>query len=658
MSKSPQTHANKILQYAGAEPLSVVQGDNTNAIKRSWYRCLNIHKLDPLALPRKHVESGKELARARDELGEVRTIAKASLEKLARDNEGYGYALLTNAQGIIVEVVANAAWTENAAEAGIIPGANWLEEISGTNGVGVCLVDQCPTSCHLGEHFHLTHLEFSCSSAPLFSPDGTFIGVLNVSSVPAPGGQGERNVSRLWAKQYGGMIDSAAFINHFRNDWVLRLSHSTELLSVASDLLLAVNADGIVVGATADARKMFKDIFESEKGQKQSDLIGAHLTSLLQCGYGDIWQLTRQDAPSEPTLMRAFDDTLLFVSASPPREKKVRSKAEQHDRSDYSTLSQLASNDNEMKRILDNARRLVNKNVNILIQGETGSGKEVLARALHDSSSRAKRPFVAINCAAIPESLIESELFGYTPGTFTGARSKGMQGLIERSSGGTLFLDEIGDMPLHLQTRLLRVLSEREVLPLGAKTPILIDMTVISASHRDLRKLIASGAFREDLYYRLCGATLALPALRDRHDKEYIVRRILEQEAKEFGCQATIDDAALNLLTRYKWPGNVRELRNVVKFALAISDGKITPEHLPDEVTNENWQAAGLSEPPQLSSTPSEVQSSDQSAAGQLRECLRRNKWNITAVSAETGLCRTTIYRQMKRYGIVPPTRL
>src|SRR5690606_24993375 len=142
------------------------------------------------------------------------------------------------------------------------------------------------------------------------------------------------------------------------------------------------------------------------------------------------------------------------------------------------------------------------------------TGKEVLARALHDSSQRAALPFVAVNCAAIPESLIESELFGYMPGTFTGARNKGMKGLIQNSDGGTLFLDEIGDMPLVLQTRLLRVLSEREILPLGAEKPIRVDLHVIAASHRDLRRQIGIGTFREDLYYRLCGATLALPPLR------------------------------------------------------------------------------------------------------------------------------------------------
>lgn len=202
-------------------------------------------------------------------------------------------------------------------------------------------------------------------------------------------------------------------------------------------------------------------------------------------------------------------------------------------------------------------RGVCNRRVNILIQGETGTGKEVLAQAFHDFSQRAKKSFIAVNCAAIPESLIESELFGYTAGTFTGARSKGMQGLIVRSDGGTLFLDEIGDMPLQLQTRLLRVLSEKEVLPLGADKSVPVDITVLSASHRDLRKLVGEGKFRQDLYYRLCGATLHLPALRDRQDRSYIIYRILGQEASQLGCRPRIDEGAMELLLRYTWPGNV-----------------------------------------------------------------------------------------------------
>ena len=295
----------------------------------------------------------------------------------------------------------------------------------------------------------------------------------------------------------------------------------------------------------------------------------------------------------------------------------------------------------------------------ILIEGETGTGKEVVAKALHESSERRDKAFVAINCAAIPESLIESELFGYAAGAFTGGRSKGMKGLIAQADGGTLFLDEIGDMPLHLQTRLLRVLAEKEVTPLGSDKAQAIRLTVVAASHRDLRKLIAEGLFREDLYYRLCGAILYLPPLRQRRDKVYLIERLAAEEAAEMGGSVDIDPQAMSVLCAHPWPGNVRQLRNVLRFSLAVSDaGIIRIDDLPGE----------LMEPAELAQVPAQARpalAETSSEADRLRwrdqeglwleESLKRHKWCVTAAAEELGLCRATIYRRMKRYGIVPP---
>ena len=229
------------------------------------------------------------------------------------------------------------------------------------------------------------------------------------------------------------------------------------------------------------------------------------------------------------------------------------------------------------------ATRLANTTLPVLIQGPTGSGKECFARALHAASARGGGPFIAVNCAALPETLIESELFGYGPGAFTGARKEGRKGKIVQSTGGTLFLDEIGDMPLLLQTRLLRVLEEQEVIPLGAETGIPVDLRVICASNRDLRELIASGGLREDLYYRLNGITLELPPLSARADKDLLIRRILVEEAGS-AHESAIDRQALRCLNQYTWPGNIRELRNVIRSAFAICDDSlIRLEDLPRE---------------------------------------------------------------------------
>lgn len=389
-----------------------------------------------------------------------------------------------------------------------------------------------------------------------------------------------------------------------------------------------------------------------------ADVRGHLLTEVFREDMSELWRIARAGTSSERTAVRMFDHGVYYATGIPPRgapsKPSMPSAAAQPalpSPEASAALDALGADDPHMQRLILQAKRLANKPLNILVQGETGTGKEVLAKALHSASERRGKAFVAVNCAAIPESLIESELFGYTPGTFTGARSKGMRGLIAQSDGGTLFLDEIGDMPLHLQSRLLRVLSEREVMPLGSEKPIPVDLRVIAASHRDLRQLIAEQRFREDLYYRLCGATLHLPTLRERRDKDYLIGRIVEEEARQLDMQAELAPAALALLRNYPWQGNVRQLRNVLRFALAMSDnGLIDVDALPPEILEGS-----------TGSMPSAVPAAAEAAAGNEREALlaalRRNKWRITQVAHELGIARATVYRQMERFGIVAPNQ-
>jgi len=238
------------------------------------------------------------------------------------------------------------------------------------------------------------------------------------------------------------------------------------------------------------------------------------------------------------------------------------------------TLADLAGEDPQMLRNLRNARRIADSGVSVVILGPTGSGKEAFAKALHHASNRAKQPFIAVNCAAIPETLIESELFGYSRGAFTGARKEGMRGRIVQSTGGTLFLDEIGDMPLMAQTRLLRVIEDMEVTPLGSETAIKVNLRIMCASHRDLRSMMSRGEFRDDLYYRLSGICMELPPLAARADKEALIYKCI---AREFagGTPVSIEEIALKRLLAYDWPGNIRELRNTIRTAIAICDNDV-----------------------------------------------------------------------------------
>jgi transcriptional regulator of acetoin/glycerol metabolism len=318
------------------------------------------------------------------------------------------------------------------------------------------------------------------------------------------------------------------------------------------------------------------------------------------------------------------------------------------------TLEDLAGEDPQMLRNVRSAYRIADSNVSVLIQGPTGSGKEAFAQAMHLASNRANRPFVAVNCAAIPETLIESELFGYKAGAFTGARKDGMRGKILQSSGGTLFLDEIGDMPLMLQTRLLRVLEEQEIVPLGSETAIKVDLHVLAASHRNLREMIARGTFRDDLYYRLNGITLELPALRERADKERVIRDALAAETGN-GRPAAIERDALQRLLTYPWPGNIRELRNVIRTALAICEGGVVRRiDLPREIREAETIAATTPTDlrgivPKGPGAANPLQVAERAA---LLSVIEDCHGNMTRVAMQLGMSRNTLYRRIKRHGI------
>jgi transcriptional regulator of acetoin/glycerol metabolism len=318
-----------------------------------------------------------------------------------------------------------------------------------------------------------------------------------------------------------------------------------------------------------------------------------------------------------------------------------------------------------MRKNLAAGRQLFAKQVPILLLGATGTGKEAFAKALHRGGLWYDKPFVTVNCAAIPESLIESELFGYTRGAFTGAVKEGRVGKILQSNGGTLFLDEIGDMPLMLQTRLLRVIEEREVMPLGSDQATPVNLHVISATHRDIHQMIQNGEFREDLYYRLNGITLQLPLLRDREDKDELIRTLLQEEAGgQEGVQ--IADDAFRKLLDYSWPGNIRQLRNALRTASALCrDGLIRLSNLPQEIVDSDPHAA----PPRAAPTahPSAAPDAPSSApapnlpsaalreaecAALLRE-LERMRWNISRTAQALGISRNTLYRKIHKHRIV-----
>jgi transcriptional regulator of acetoin/glycerol metabolism len=661
MPISPAAHAHHVLRTSQA---IVDDGAQTpqDWVVRSWQRCLDDHHLDPFHTFHPCVESEGRVRHSRERLEDYLQVARGGMEQLFKHVADLGYLLLlTDEDGITVDFIGNEAWAREAKEAGLYMGANWQEGFAGTNGIGTCLHEGRALTCHQEDHFYVGNVGLSCSTAPLFHPEGRLMGVLDVSALATPNARESQHLALHLTKLYAQMIDDANFMRHFRDHWVLRLATNWALVDVRGDMLLAFDQDGRLTGASTAARRWLLAGLPRPVGPEA--VAGRHLSDLFQCTMDDIWRLGRAPNVMDRALLARIDHKSYYGSLVTPRPRaRVAALSDATDASERGSrpvalapsLQRLAGEDRQMRALQHQAQRLANKRINLLIQGETGSGKEVFAKAIHEASQRKDKPFVAVNCAAIPESLIESELFGYTAGTFTGARSRGMKGLILQSDGGTLFLDEIGDMPLHLQTRLLRVLSEDEVLPLGADRPVRLTLTVIAASHRDLRQQIAAGRFREDLYYRLCGATLMLPALRERHDLDHLIDLLLQQEAGHLGQPCEISPEARALLQGCAWPGNVRQLRNALRYGAALSDGDgIFVEHLPPDI---RLGQAGLADgAPESDTAPGAAVWAPRMTAQSLLRALEAHRWNITAVAAEAGLARTTIYRQMKRFGIAAP---
>ncbi|WP_062357210.1 sigma-54-dependent Fis family transcriptional regulator [Pseudoxanthomonas mexicana] len=656
-----QQHVETVLRVIHSGSPSIGSNANTDLIHRSWRRCATEHALDPAMRPDVRIETNSRLRECRQQVEEHLHVARAGMEQLYKHVSDLGYVLLlTDAEGVTLDFIGNDTWDAPLRRAGLALGANWNEVHAGTNGIGTCIAEQSTVICDREDHFYIGHIGLSCTSTPLYDPDGAFMGALDVSALSSPDRRESLHLARHLTVLHARMIEDANFIRQFRAHWILRLGTVGPLVDVCGELMLAVDRDGRIVGANSGARQQLR-LLESlhTRDAARAQLVGNHLTGVFGTRIDDIWRLTKGTSHDSRGVVTTWDGqgyhaSMIAPKTAPRLHVPDAGEAPRNPVQD-SVLSRLSGGDPRMDQLLERAARLVDKPVSIFLQGETGTGKEVLARALHDASRRAERSFVAVNCAAIPESLIESELFGYAPGTFTGARSKGMKGLIQRSDGGTLFLDEIGDMPLPLQTRLLRVLAEREVLPLGADEPVRVDLNVVAASHRDLRRQIVAGTFREDLYYRLCGATLALPALRERGDKAFLIERILEMEAQAMGVRAEIDPRAVAVLLRHEWPGNIRELRNALCYALSIADGAtVRVDHLPQEV----FEADGAAVPATATVIPFPREpAAGTDERGELLEVLRRNRWNISEAARDLGACRATVYRRMKRLDIVSPTQ-
>jgi transcriptional regulator of acetoin/glycerol metabolism len=642
-------------------------------IARSWIRCANDYRLDPARPDAPMVIEARALADRREQYADLMQIGTAEVDRLYDQISGSGYALLlTDASGIILYEKVDPTLKDVFRGAGLVPGADWSEKSRGTNGMGTCLAEGKPVTVHRNDHFYTHHIGLTCFGVPIRGPVDDLIAVLDASCIGSHDTRATQTHTMALVRLSAHIIEKCLFLRHHEQHAVLRFHSRPDLVNLFHDGALALAEDGTVIGADHTAAQLLE-------AKDRYELVGRPIGEIFDVdgARGASLELLRSASLSplrDPRRGQGYYANLYAGSSYaaqtetkslPPRSSPEVMKLTSNPAPLVLTLEDLAGEDPQMLRNVRSAHRIVDSSVSVLIQGATGSGKEAFAHGMHYASSRAAQPFVAVNCAAIPETLIESELFGYKPGAFTGARKEGMRGKILQSSGGTLFLDEIGDMPLSLQTRLLRVLEEQEIVPLGSEVPIKVSLHVIAASHRNLRDMISRGEFREDLYYRLNGITLELPRLADRADRERVIHRALAAETQN-GRPAAIEVDALQRLIAYPWPGNIRELRNVIRTALAICEGGVVRLiDLPREIREAQPAGAGAvpiapvasASAAPVESDPLETCASPLLAAERaaLLRVIEKCRGNMTHAAEHLGVSRNTLYRKMKTHGI--PTR-
>jgi transcriptional regulator of acetoin/glycerol metabolism len=655
MRDSPINKSKKIIREKTAEPgrnvvMRGAQSDHIDELVRaaaernsrrdaiihdSWLRCVTEHKLDPSVLREARIVTPGQFREHRDAMDEFLHTARFGVEMLYRQVSGLGYVLLlTDANGVTVDFMGDPTFDNHCRRAGLYLGADWNEAYAGTCAVGTCITTGEALTVHQTDHFDATHIPLTCTAAPIYDPSGNMAAVLDISALRSPEPKAGQLLAMQLVKSFAHKIETANLLNRFRNEWILRLAVCPEFADVDPDVVIAVDSSGWIIGVNNQARIMLQQEMPAPDPSKPPRPVS--ISDIFECSVDD-FPFYVHSRPSEQRGLRLRrSGRTLFGQALPPPPKKSTG-APLRERPLPAALAALAGDDDAMRNVLSRATKLVNTQMGLLIHGETGTGKEHLTKALHSVSPRAGKPFIAVNCAALPEALIESELFGHEAGAFTGAKVKGKKGLVLEANGGTLFLDEIGDMPLGSQTRLLRVLAERELTPVGATRPIPVDIRVIAATHRDLVELIKSGNFREDLYFRLSGAVLKLPPLRERLDFEWLVEKMLAERRAQFARVFALSPAALARMRQYDWPGNIRELINALDYACAIAEGDLIQlDDLPDRIAFCDADERKVS-----------------GSAEDLLAELRRNRWNVSQVARLRGVDRTTIHRQIRRHGLM-----
>ncbi|MDI1307833.1 MAG: sigma-54-dependent Fis family transcriptional regulator [Methylotenera sp.] len=617
---------------------NVEQGSIAEAIERSWRRCLanGVNVNSPSNL---EVITAQELALKREQNRQLLSLALPEMETL---NEQIAHTqnivILTDDQGVILNSLGSHHLLREEQRISLSPGASWREDHRGTNAIGTVLIEQSAMTVQGAEHFMAYHHSLSCSAVPIFGAKNQLIATLDVSNDSNTSQQHTLALVKMSAQ----MIENRLFLASHQSDIVLHFHARPEFIGTLWEGVAMFTESGQLVATNRSGQFQLSLNSQNNQTVDFENIFEISLANLLK-------QMNGVDKLIVP--LRLNNGARLYVKVEALQKQQPATVTTRDvKRASAANLDLLNSGDAKVEHAILQIKKVLNREIPILIQGETGAGKELFARAIHEASPQHKGPWIAVNCAALPEGLIEAELFGYEEGAFTGAKRKGSAGKIEQANGGTLFLDEIGDMPLALQARLLRVLQERKVTPLGSTKSIPVNFALVSATNQKLKEKVASGEFRSDLYYRLNGLSVALPALRERTDLQALIDVILQVEQTS---GVNISSEVMAVFKTHPWPGNIRQLHNVLRTALALADGEEVSEmHLTRDFIDE-MQSLNLGNIQRSKITAPQVLALDDLAEDAIRSAMQQHTGNVSAVARQLGISRNTLYRKLKSIGLI-----
>lgn len=567
----------------------------------------------------------------------------------------HNVVVLTDINGLIIHTLGDADFLEKADRVALNPGVAWSEESKGTNAIGTAIAEKTPTIIHADQHYLEANRFLTCSAAPIFDVAGNVIGVLDVTGDQHNFHRHTMALVRMSAQ----MIENQLFASSFQDSIKLNFHSRPEFLGTLMEGIACFTPGGRFLSASRSGLFQLGLPISALQAHTFSSLFGLPISALLDhyrtaapglldlCLHNGVRVYAKCSDLRLPgsSFQHTIDNTRgrepaaanALPTPSPGNEQKMR----------LSSLRYLNTGDEQVAVVIDKLKKVIGRDISILVTGETGTGKELLAQAIHNDSPRKDGPFVAVNCASIPETLIESELFGYEDGAFTGARKKGSIGKILQANGGSLFLDEIGDMPLNLQARLLRVLQERMVTPLGSTKSIPVNVALTCATNRNLREMIAKNLFRDDLYYRMNGLVVRLPPLRERTDLDVVIDKFLTAEGN--GLRYTIAPEIMLLFREHTWPGNFRQLTNLLRTAMVMAgdDHEIRMEHLPDDFLED----VALIQIRTSKVVPENAVNSSATLGdvelSVIQKSLEAHSGNVSATARALGVSRNTIYRKI-----------